>query len=1566
LLSTKFSFHRSVKKQLTISTALAGAILSGYGARKSYAGDCSGGPNTYTCSGAATGGDTAQILSGAPLTVTTTSGFGISTATGTAFDLTGSNGLEFNDSYGSDITGATFGIDAGNTTNSLSITTTGHVEGVSGYGIYANNSGIDLTINAASVTGNYDGINAANNGSGVLSITTTGHVEGASDDGIFAINRGTNLTINAASATGRQDGIHARNLGSGALSVTATGYVQGTTGYGDGIYSVNNLSGTDLTIDAAGVTGEYRGIQAVNLGSGALSVTASGAVEGTRDDGLIADNSRYGTELTVDATAVTGGEDGIWARNRGTGVLSITATGDVTGASRYGISATNQNGTDLTISAANVTGYSVGVVARSYGTGYLSIDTTNGTVTGDYGPGLDATNFNGTNLTVTTADVSGSSTAMYVRNFGTGTLSIDTTSGTVEGSTVDGIVTQNYGTDMTIETADVSGSQKGIYAINSGSGVTSVTTTGDVTGSGNVGIFVYNAGTDLTIDASGAVTGYSDAIAAINQGSGALSITSAAATATYNDGIYARNYGTDLTVVANGAVSGGDDGISANNYGTGATSVTTYGTVNGVSDEGIDVYNGVNGTSLAITANGDVTAYQTGIQANNYGSAGLSITANGDVTSQTVDGIYGYNSANDVTASMVINQAAGTTTTGARDGIYSVNYGGSLTINANGITVGQARHGINAFNGVTATDLTINAADASGDESGIYAINIGTGNVTVTSTGVVSGSKYSGVFVYNTGTDLTIDASGAVSGYYYGVSGVNRGSGALSITTAAATATHYDGVFARNFGTDLTVVTNGTVSGADDGISANNYGTGAVSVTTHGTVDGTNDEAIDVENSAAGTSLTIVANDDVTAYQSGIQAINYGTAGLSITVNGNVTSQSVDGIYAYNGTSGTGLTIDAMTVTGGVDGIDATNYGSGVLSVTVGGSVQGGSGVGVQTITNLGGTTLMVVENGAIIGATSNEAISNNEGDSDLTFNSGSAVNGAVRLNDGSDVLTVVAGADVSNPLTVLDGGDDSSIADGYIDQLYLSGTQTLTGANIINWENVIVAGGTVNFSDNALTVGADNGYGLVIQSGGTLAGGNTFALTGNLEIASGGTFSAAGGGTGAFSTSGSVSNRGTLSLADGAVGDSFTVNGDFEGGGVLDLDVDQASQTADTLIIAGDVTGGTTTITVNGFAEDGNDTDILLVDVTGASDASDFAMTSIVDGAFAIGLEQASNDWYLRNIGFSPNTPIYQTYPQVLLSFSALLSFHDRFGDPWGNALGVNAASESVVSRNSLGGPIFDTGPEMWGYISASHSHVEASSSTVPTTYDLTRWSMRTGYKSEGIGYGDGQLVLGASFHYGKADASITSAIGGGSVDAEALGFGVSATWIGDGGFYADGQLEGNRFSTDLSSDTLGSLVSDNSGHGYTASFEVGKRFALDDVWSITPQGQLTHSQVYFDAFTSSQGTAVSGQDGSATELRIGAAFGRHQTHTDGAQSHLFGITNIYVDTASGTAVNVASTTFYDSLEKYSAEIGLGGSYSKNGGLTNLYGSVTARTGLENFGQSYAYTAKIGVAFQF
>ncbi|MBR1209057.1 autotransporter domain-containing protein [Bradyrhizobium sp. JYMT SZCCT0180] len=486
------------------------------------------------------------------------------------------------------------------------------------------------------------------------------------------------------------------------------------------------------------VSGSTNGIFAQNYGTGALTITANGDVTGTNGNGIYARNSGTGTALSVTSSAgttVSGATLGIYAANDGTGALTVTANGDVTGTGTYGIFARN-NSTGTTFSVTTgagttVSGGTSGILARNYGTGALSV-TANGDVTSTTGLGIYARNFAGTDLSVTT---------------GAGTT--------------------------------VSGGGFGISAINSGTGALTVTANGDVTGTSNRGINAYNfgAGTDLTV-----------------------------------------------TTGAGTTVSGGTNGINARHYGTGALTIAANGDVTGTAGNGIDARNIGAGTTLTVTTGAGTTVSGTnGIFARHYGTGALTIAANGDVTATSGVGIDARNTGAGTT--LTVTTGAGTTVSGA-NGIFAQNYGtGALTITANGNVTGTSNRGINAYSSGAGTNLTVTTGAGtavSGGNIGIFADNQGTGALTITANGNVTGTNDNGIFAYNSGAgtnlSVTTAAGATVSGSTNGIFARTNGTGALAVTVAAAgTVSGTSGFGIQALGRPATVTVAGTVNGGASG-----------------------------------------------------------------------------------------------------------------------------------------------------------------------------------------------------------------------------------------------------------------------------------------------------------------------------------------------------------------------------------------------------------------------------------------------------------------------------------------------------------------------------------------------------------------------------------------------------------------------------------------------------------------------------------------------------------------------------------------------------------------------------
>jgi len=442
--------------------------------------------------------------------------------------------------------------------------------------------------------------------------------------------------------------------------------------------------------------------------------------------------------------------------------------------------------------------------------------------------------------------ITGRYDGISVSNNASGDLSI-TTTGKIEGETRDGIQAVNYGGKITIVAAETIGRASGISGYNYGSGALSITTTDDITGG------IPGAGTS---------------------------------------GINARNYGRDATIDAQGDTTGFVNGIYAMQGGSGALSITTIGEVEGLTGDGIDAYN--SGTSLTINAQGNVEGGNNGIRAKNYGSAGLTITAGGDVTASpdgSGDGIDAYNSVYDTTASMTINQSAGTTTTGA-NGIEANNSGGSLTINALGSVIGQDGDGIKAYNGPGATDLAITSNLSAGSENGIRAQNTGTGATSVNSTGIVAGYDGAGISANGYGTDLTVNAADTY-GSQRGIFTNNYGSGALTITsTGTTTGRTRGGIYASNAGTSVTIDAV-NVSGYNNGIYSFNVGSGLTTISTSGTVG-------------------------ATSYGSAIRSVTTRDTGTIINNSGTLNIQSLAPTISTNGGNTTINNTATGTINGGV------------------------------------------------------------------------------------------------------------------------------------------------------------------------------------------------------------------------------------------------------------------------------------------------------------------------------------------------------------------------------------------------------------------------------------------------------------------------------------------------------------------------------------------------------------------------------------------------------------------------------------------------------------------------
>ncbi|PRD40345.1 autotransporter outer membrane beta-barrel domain-containing protein, partial [Phyllobacterium phragmitis] len=127
--------------------------------------------------------------------------------------------------------------------------------------------------------------------------------------------------------------------------------------------------------------------------------------------------------------------------------------------------------------------------------------------------------------------------------------------------------------------------------------------------------------------------------------------------------------------------------------------------------------------------------------------------------------------------------------------------------------------------------------------------------------------------------------------------------------------------------------------------------------------------------------------------------------------------------------------------------------------------------------------------------------------------------------------------------------------------------------------------------------------------------------------------------------------------------------------------------------------------------------------------------------------------------------------------------------------------------------------------------------------------------------------------------------------------------------GLYLDGQAQVSWYDSDLGSHTAHRTLADgNDAFGYALSLEAGKRFAIDPRWTITPQAQLTWSQVDFDGFTDPFDAAVSHDKSDSFKGRLGlsADYG-HAWRDDQGQltrANVYAIANLHQKFQEGSKI--------------------------------------------------------------
>lgn len=485
--------------------------------------------------------------------------------------------------------------------------------------------------------------------------------------------------------------------------------------------------------------------------------------------------------------------------------------------------------------------------------------------------------------------------------------------------------------------------------------------------------------------------------------------------------------------------------------------------------------------------------------------------------------------------------------------------------------------------------------------------------------------------------------------------------------------------------------------------------------------------------------------------------------------------------------------------------------------------------------------------------------------------------------------------------------------------------------------------------------------------------------------------------------TVGNVENKGiiapgkALGNSENSIG-TLTIKGNYQGngGGVLiDAVLAGDNSVSDKLVITGD-TSGKSTVAVRNIGGKGADTveGIEIITVGGQSEGEfkligNYTRRSVgvvVAGAHTYKLHQgsvsnpANGNWYLRSEtedeGYQAGIPVYEAYPQFLLGLNNLPTMQQRVGNRyWNNAgnmmIAQGADAVEVYAPSQEAGSVMQTNG-VWGRIEGAHTKMEPNTSTTDANYDFTAYKMQAGLDGMMYENEQGRLITGGTVHYTHGLSSIWSPydadLGRGRIKTDGYGFGANLSWFGDDGFYVDNQAQLTWYRSELSYAGGRSQLKDskNNGFGYALSSEVGKRFTLDQHWSLTPQAQLQYSSVDFSDFTDVFGADVSRQKGDSLRARLGLGVDYQNSWQNARgltnRSTIYGIANLYNEFLSGTKVRVSTEDFINKSERLWGGIGLGGSYTWDDDKYTIYGEGSVNTSLQHFGDSYTYKGSMGI----
>lgn len=387
------------------------------------------------------------------------------------------------------------------------------------------------------------------------------------------------------------------------------------------------------------------------------------------------------------------------------------------------------------------------------------------------------------------------------------------------------------------------------------------------------------------------------------------------------------------------------------------------------------------------------------------------------------------------------------------------------------------------------------------------------------------------------------------------------------------------------------------------------------------------------------------------------------------------------------------------------------------------------------------------------------------------------------------------------------------------------------------------------------------------------------------------------------------TNTAGTISMANGTAGDTLTVNGDYVGGGTLEIDSELGGDdsVSDMLVLNGN-TSGTTTVVIDPIYGIGQPTatGIKVVDFTadpgGYQNAAQFSLAGngyINMGAYDYTLVEDNNDWYLRSQQIAPPVPPDppappeppapptppgppapptppapplppdpdpDPTPDPIPAFEPVLNA--KTGGYLNNLRAANQAF--VMERRDHAGA--DGKPLHLRVVGGRRDSTVADQLAEHEDFSTVQLSGNILTRVTGD---DGMWMLGVvggySDNQGESRSTITQTHADNSNHGYSLG--VTATWLQHGvdrqGAWLDSWLQYAWFDNQVSESQAGE--DRYHSNGVLASLEGGYQLPLGNGFLLEPQAQVIYQGVKQADFTATNHSRVQQRQGDDVQMRLG-----------------------------------------------------------------------------------------------